>query len=147
MKKVIAIFILLCVICSPTPTFSQDSLLDIIKQFQDTEKQLRYLSIDLLKISGASSSSERDIFYSGIANSIGSSADLISNAVDLNVLSQSIQEEEKYFIVSIYIPSRLSMLKKHIESEINSIQTSYAGINNQAALHLIDKAKDQMRAS
>ena len=146
MKKVIAIFILLCVVCFPTPTFSQNSLLDIIKQFQDTEKQLRYLKYDLFKIAEASSNPERDYFYFRIANSIGSSADIISNALDLTVLSQSIKEEQKSPI-SIYIQSRLSMLKMHIESEIKLIQTAYAGIKNQAALHLIDKAKDQMRAS
>jgi len=146
MKKVLTLFILLCIIFTPEPTFSQNSLLGLIKQFQDTEKQLRHLNSDLLTIATASSNSERDFFYSGIANSIGSSADIISNAVDLIVLSQPIKEEQKPPI-SIYIQSRLSMLKLHVESEIKFIQTAYAGIKNQAALHLIDKAKEEMRAS
>jgi len=146
MKKVLTPFILLFIIFTPEPTFSQNSLLDLIKQFQDTEKQLRYLKSDLLTIATASSNSKRDYFYFGIADSIGSSADIISNAVDLIVLSHPIKEEEKPTI-SIYIQSRLSMLKKHIESEIKFIKTAYAGIKNQAALHLIDKAKEEMRAS
>jgi len=40
------------------------------------------------------------------------------------------------------------MLKKRIEFEISDIQTKYyAGIENRAALNLIDKAKEKMRGS
>ena len=40
------------------------------------------------------------------------------------------------------------MLKKRIEIEINDIQSkNYAGMENRAAITLIDKAKEKMRVS
>jgi hypothetical protein len=40
------------------------------------------------------------------------------------------------------------MLKKRIEFEINDIQSKYpASVENRAAINLIDKAKEKMRAS
>jgi hypothetical protein len=147
MKKIITTFVLLCVIFPPKPTFSQNSLQDIIKQFEDTEKQLRYLSIDLHKITDSSSNWVRNNFNLLVANSIGSSSDIMGHAVDLIVLSQPIKEKQK-LVIYIYIKSRLSMLKKRIEFEISDIQTKYyAGIENRAALNLIDKAKEKMRGS
>lgn len=147
MKKIIAIFILLCVIFHPKPAFSQNSMQDIIKQFEDTEKQLRNLSVDLHKITDSSSNWVRTNFNLLAANSIGSSSDIMSHAVDLIVLSQPVKEKQK-LVIYIYIKSRLLMLKKRIEFEINDIQTKYyAGIENRTALNLIDKAKEKMRGS
>jgi len=147
MKKIIATFILLCVICSPKLAFSQNSMQDIIKQFEDTEKQLRNLSTDLHKITDSSSNWVRTNFNLLAANSIGSSSDIMSHAADLIVLSQPVKEKQK-LVIYIYIKSRLSMLKKRIEIEINDIQSkNYAGMENRAAITLIDKAKEKMRVS
>jgi hypothetical protein len=147
MKKIIAAFILLCVICSPKLAFSQNNIQDIIKQFEDTEKELRNLSTDLHKITDSSSNWVRTNFNLLAANSIGSSSDIMNHAVDLIVLSQPVKEKQK-LVIYIYIKSRLLMLKKRIEFEINDIQTKYyAGIENRTALNLIDKAKEKMRAS
>lgn len=147
MKKIIVIFVLLCVNFFPKPAFSQNSVHDIIKQFEDTEKQLRELSVNLHKLTDSSSNWVRTNFNLLAANSIGSSSDIMSHAVDLIVLSQPVKEKQK-LVIYIYIKSRLSMLKKRIEFEINDIQTNYyAGIENRAALNLIDKAKEKMRAS
>ena len=143
MKKIIAAFILLCVICSPKLVFSQNSIHDIINQFEDTEKQLRHLSIDLHKITDSSSNWVRTNFNLLAANSIGSSSDIMSHAVDLIVLSQPVKEKQK-LVIYIYIKSRLSMLKKRIEIEINDIQSKYpANLENRAAIKLIDKAKEK----
>lgn len=147
MKQIIASFILLCVLCSPKLAFPQNSMHDIIKQFEDTEKQLRNLSTDLHKITDSSSNWVRTNFNLLAANGIGSSSDIMSHAVDLIFLSRSVKEKQQ-LVIYIYIRSRLLMLKKRIEFEINDIQTNYyAGMENRAALHLINKAKEKMRAS
>jgi hypothetical protein len=109
MKKTIVAFILLCVICSPKLAFSQNNIQDIIKQFEDTEKELRNLSIDLHKITDSSSNWVRTNFNLLAANSIGSSSDIMNHAVDLIILSQPVKEKQK---LVIYIKSRLLMLKK-----------------------------------
>jgi hypothetical protein len=146
MKKVLIPFILLCIICTPKSTFSQNSFQDLIQQFGGIEKQLNYFSQDLLKINKASSNQHETYFLSSITNSISSSEDIISNTMDFIFLYPAIKDEHKLNL-NRYIQLRLSSLKKQMESEIKFVQTAYAGINNQAALHLIDKAKDQMRAS
>ena len=146
MKEVITTFILLFIICTPEPTFSQNSLQDPIKQFQDIRKQLNYISQDLLIITKASSNPDRQYFLSMTTNAITSSEDIIANTVDLIFLFPAIKDEHKIESFK-YVQFRLSELKRLMEFQIGSIQIGYAGIKNQAALHLIDKAKDQMRAS
>ena len=147
MKKIIATVALLYVICPLKLVFSQNSTLDIIKQFEDTEKQLRHLSINLHKITDSSSNWVRTNFNLLAANSIGSSSDIMSHATDLIVLSHTVKEKQK-LVIYFYIKSRLLTLKKRIEFEINDIQSKYyAGMENRATINLIDKAKEKMKAS
>ena len=146
MKKVIAIFSLLCVICFSTTTFSQNSFQDLIKQFGDTNTQLNYILQDLLKITEASSNQDELFFLSSITKSISSSENTIDHARDLFFLYPSIKDDRKPNLHQYFQISLLN-LKKQIEGEIESIQLAYAGIKNRAALHLIDQAKEKMRGS
>jgi hypothetical protein len=146
MKKATAIFFLLCIICFPTPSFSQNNFQDIIKQFGDISKQLNNLSQDLLQINKTSYNQTEIYSLSSITNSITSSEDIIGHAMDLSFLYPSIKDEHKPELYQFFL-FRFSSLKKQIEVEIESLQIAYAGIKSQAALNLIDRAKDQMRAS
>ena len=146
MKKVIAIFSLLCVICFSTPSFSQNSFQDLIKQFVNIKTQLNYILKDLLKITEASSNQDELFFLSSITKSISSSEHTIDHARDLIFLYPSIKDDRKPNL-NQYFHFQLLNLKKQIEGEIESMQLAYAGIKNRAALHLIDQAKEKMRAS
>ncbi len=146
MRKLIAIFFLLCIICFPTPTFSQNNFQDIIKQFGDIAKQLNNLSQDLLQINKTTYNQTEIYSLSSITNSISSSEDIIGHAMDLSFLYPSIKDERKPELYQFFL-FRFSTLKKQIEVEIESLQIAYTGIKSQAALNLIDRAKDQMRAS
>lgn len=147
MKKVITNFILLCIICTPEPTFSQNSLKDLINQFIDTGKQLNYLSQDLMKINLATSNQSEQYFLRTIADDITSSLNIINHTVDLIFLFPAIKDDEHKPFYGRYVKIQLSRSKKKIESDMESIQIGYLGIKNRAALHLIDKAKDRLRAS
>ena len=146
MRKLIAIFFLLCVICFPTPTFSQNNFQDIIKQFGNIEKQLNNLSQDLLQINKTTYNQTEIYSLSSITNSISTSEDIIGHAMDLSFLYPSIKDDSKSELYQFFL-FRFSTLKKQIEVEIESLQIACAGIKSKVALNLIDRAKDQMRAS
>ncbi len=146
MKKVITTFILLCIIFTPELIFSQNSLEDLTKQLQDTEKQLNQIKQDLLKISNEFPISGEGFFLYSIISDINSSEYMIANVIDLILMLPTIKDEYKPEF-GIFVQHRLSSLKQDMVYKIECIQIAHVGIYNMDALNLIDKAKDPMRVS
>ena len=70
---------------------------------------------------------------------------VIWHAIDFIFLFPIIKDDAKLDFYDTLVKKRFSASKKVIEMAIKSIQISYARIENKAALHLMDKAKDIMR--
>lgn len=137
--------VLLFVIITESPSMAQNAPQEFGPQYLQSARELNYITQDLLQIA-KSLSFKQSCILSDAISAMSDTASMLFNDGNLLSLSPMIKEEaEAYFLSKLAL--QLSVSKQRLELSIKQLQSSYGGVRNQAALHLLDKAKTIMRSS
>lgn len=161
MKKIIVIFALLSVIFVPKLSFSQNDLskkeklfitqitkLELITRvLADNAKKLNNIEKDLIAIAEISTNSNQIINLTNTMASINNIGMIITNEIQFQAILKFIKNEYRLSYCNLRIEWIKTYINKQIKIYLNMIREQYAGIKNNAALHLIDKAKEIIQSS
>jgi len=157
-KKILLISVCLFAVFVPNISFSQNELskkekasiinssilqvFDLVRELRDNKDKLRNIVLDLQNIR----SSQQFSHIYPISDSISSIATIIHYESEFLIIMGFIRTER----IADYCNYRINSLinkKKVIKEEIDLIRIYYGMIKNNAALHLVDKAKELIHSS